>query len=67
MNQFEIRCAKIGYEASALMRHASDWREAKSMSMGELDLVNAERNLRSALKDVSNLLSLLREGRRETA
>lgn len=67
MNQFDIRCARIAYEASALMRHASDWRNAKSMSMAEIDLIATERHLTEARDAVREILSKLRAERKESA
>lgn len=67
MTKFDIYCANITYQAQALMSHAQDWRNAKSMSLGEVDLVRAERHLKASLEDVRQLLVLLREGRKESA
>lgn len=67
MNQFDIRSARISYEATALMHHASEWRNAKFMSLAEVDLIAAERHLNEALEDVRHILSELRKERKERA
>lgn len=67
MTDYDYRCIMISYHAEALKRMASDWHSASSMTLGEVDLISAERKLKSAISDVQFLLAEHRKWRKESA
>jgi hypothetical protein len=67
MSILDILCGRIASAASELKGKTEILNSCRQMTLGEVDLLSAERHLKDALENVQELLAVIRSARKESA